>query len=371
MHRLAFLIFTVLACDVSLSQQPRIPDSNRFKAIEEFVSDEEAVRIEKLKFVLIADPYKRYTLDQHQVLWNNNILFTLPFKHTNSQPKPDEVNSQLKIDAFGLSSTMLVYKKHPQLSDKLMKKINGQFVGKSIGNDELYELVQDLKKELDAAWRRSPDKNFDSLILRAELSNHHSRVTNKPECWLLVEVSHAKRDSYDLFICDFVDKQFKLEEKRRARFSIDVESRPVRTALHPEFVENQFVSKNRSLEKNQNEATIIVHDDKLTIAEREAIFGFQLVDNTDRKFHQIESCTWPNVDNSRVLNVLSEASSLISDRVPKGSFLSFEELHLRIGSAANVFQRRFPNYQLIVTVDELKIGKSNYSRLTMNVALKQ
>lgn len=133
--------------------------------------------------------------------------------------------------------------------------------------------------------------------------------------------------------------------------------------------ESRFLRKNRELARDRNEVRVPVHDDRLTIAEREKKFGFKLIDEGRRrkKFYQIEDYSLPSVDDNRALRVLSEANDLFFERVPYGSYLSYEELHLRVGSVADVLSRKFPTYKLVVTIQASKVHSSDYSNLCLEV----
>jgi hypothetical protein len=365
MRHFMLMLLCFVSNDVLLSQQP--PRSIKFETVAELVADQEFVRNEKLKFYKSSDPNGRYTLGMHQLLWDENIKFSLPFKHRDSQRKADGVDDNFKIDAFGMSTTKLIHEKQPELATDLMRRIHGEVVGKSIDFAELFDLIRKLKRELDAEWARSTQKEFDALILRAGLTNHLSRVSNKDECWLLVEVFHTKRNSNDLFVCDYMDKLLRSRKRGSERYESVSNDALFYPSIHPMVQESRFLDKNRRPKKDRNVPQVTVHSDLLTISEREALIGFELIDNTERKFHQIEGCYWASIDDARALKAMSDASSLLSDRVPDGSYLSFDELHLRLGSVAIILQKRFPEYKLIVTIKEVKINNLDYSKLHLEV----
>lgn len=366
---LAIIVALFLNSEVLLSQQPRTSSNVKFETVEDFVSDQGLVRSEKLKFYKSSDPNSRYSLDMHQALWDNNIKIILPYRHVGPQQETRGVLASFKIDAFGLSTTNLMHEEHPELATDLMKKIRGEVVGKNIDYNDLYDLVLELKRELDAVWARSKNEEYDSLILRAGLTNHTSKVSNKRECWLLVEVFHAKRFSHDLFVRDFMDQVLRVKINIAERYKTNPMEGQTYTNLHPMVQESRFLEKNRRLQPNRNQAKVIVRDDLLTIAEREATFGFRVIDNTEKKYHQVEGSSWPDVDNRRASEALSYASELLSDRVPKGTYLSFEELHLCVGSVANNLQSRFPEYKLIITIKESKLNNAVYATLYLDVEL--
>lgn len=367
MRHLMFFIFVVLSNDTLLSQQPRTSPKVRFETVEEFVSDQETVRQEKQKFYEASDPHRRYTLGRHQSLWSNNIKLSLPFQHPDSQTNREGVVDNFTIDAFGMSTAEYIHERYPKLATDLMKKISREIVGKSITFDELYDLILKLKREVEEVWAHARDKEYDSVILRASLENYLSSMRNKRECWLLVEVFHARRNSHDLFISDFMDKLLRVKNKIPSHI-IEPMNVQVWPYSHPFVIESRFLEKKRKPpQRDRDNPQVTVHDDLLSIAEREVGFGFTVIDETDRRFHQIEGCSWPDKDSARALRALSEANDLLTKRVPDGSYLSFEELHLRLGSVAEVLRRKYPEYKLIFTIKDTKINEAVYSAIFMDI----
>ena len=367
MRQFLCLIFILLCNARLLSQQPKTSENVKFESVEDFILNPEAVREEKLKFYKTTDPSGRYSLEKHQLLWDKNIKLSLTYKPVDGQQKSNDSNVKLKIDAFGLSTTKLMHEQYPELATDLMRKVREEVVGESIDYDDLYELVLAVKKELDQVWARSKDKENDSLIFRAVLVNHHSRVSQKPECWLLVEVFHAKRHTNDLFVRDFMDDVLKGKMNLADILNKGRLEHLFFPGSHPMVEESRFLDKNRILNPNRIDVKVTVHDDKLTIAEREATLGFRLIDESERKYHQIEGCFWSDSDDRRALEALGEASGLLADRVPKGTYLSFDDLHLRLGSVAGVLQRKFPQYILIVTIKKKTINNRDYSSLYLEL----
>lgn len=362
--KLLLLIFVVLSDGALLSQQPT-SKTVEFETVEDFIADLDNVRNEKLKFYNSTDPNSRFPLSMHQSLWDKNIKLSLLYR---SERNAKGVDDLFVVDAFGLSTTRLMHEKYPELADEIMKRIRRDVVGKSIDYNDLYDVILALNRELNTIWARSGEKEYDSLIIRAGLANHFSRMSNKRECWLLVEVFHATPSAHDLFVRDVIDHALKAKKKVADRFKLDRSQGQCYPNSHPMVQESRFLEKNQKLKQNRNQVKVIVHNDRLTNAEREATFGFKLIDVKGRKFHQIEGCSFSSVDDRRTFEALSEASDLFLDRVPDGSYLSFEELHLRVGSVANVLQRRFPTYSLIVTIQENKINDVVYSNVHLEVA---
>ncbi len=343
MNRLAIALTIFLLHGVVTAQDQKT-SRPKFLTAEGFLSNADLVQNEKQKFVKELDPANRFSLDQHQRLWSNNIILKLPVSNSLSQPRTERIgdDAELKIDAFGLSTTGLIHRKHPTLAVELMKKVNREVVGKPIEYDELFDLVRVLKTQVDQAWARSHDKDNQSLTIRATLTSHRSRINSKYERWFLVEVFHTKNSEYDQFVNDFMENQ----QPKRIPFEV-VASEQLRLdsqffiAPHPKVLESLHIEKNQTRKKNRAEPSVTVHDDKLTLVERERVHDFELIDKTKRKTHQIEGCYWRSVDDRRAQRALEEARGLFSERVPLGASLTFEELHLRMGSVASVLQRSF------------------------------
>ena len=368
MRHLLLLIFILLGDGVLSSQQPGASKSFKLAEIEDFVSDPQAVRDEKVKFHKAIDPNAHYPLSKHQSLWDENVELRLSYRPITPQQKADSDEGKFTIDAFGLSVTGLMHDKYPELANDAMKRVRGEVIGKRLSYDDLYDLTLALDKELKTVWGKSGARE-DSLILRAALANHFSALSKKNECWFLIEVFHANSLSHDLFIRDVIDRAVRAELKGAERYKTDRLDGQFYTSSHPMVQESRFLRKNRELARDRNEVRVPVHDDRLTIAEREKKFGFKVIDEGRRrkKFYQIEDYSLPSVDDDRVLRVLSEANDLFFERGPCGSYLSFEELHLRAGSVADVLSRKFPAYKLVVTIQESKVHGSDYSNLCLEV----
>jgi hypothetical protein len=88
---------------------------------------------------------------------------------------------------------------------------------------------------------------------------------------------------------------------------------------------------------NRQTPNVIVHSDSLTNSEREEKYRFALVDTTKNPSHQIEGIFWDGYGvDLRKDRFYSEAASLFSQRIPNGTVASYDELHLRSGSVANI-----------------------------------
>jgi hypothetical protein len=366
MRNLTIFLGIVLSSQIAAAQE-KTPTPN---SVQEYLSDTEAIRNEKLKFYKKVDPFNRISFAMHELLWSKNIKLSLAYDPTKYQDKgvrdnqPNSVD-KFKIDEIAISTTVLIHEKDSDLATGFMKKYSDQFVGKPIDFDGLYGLVLDLNDEINAAWDQCANKQFDDLILRIELQNYFSKIRKRAECWLWVEVSHANAEPYDLFVRDEVKKLISRGEKGSSKpfERLEAQHMPV---SHPLVRVSNWTRKTRKLEIDREKVKVAVPDDHLSVGERESRFVFKLIDQTDRKRHQIEKCSW-SAGGLREQWVLSEATNLILDRMPYGSYLTFEEIHLRMGSVVNVLQRSFPDFKLSATIEDYEKNGIVFSGLKLNV----
>ncbi len=375
MRPIFYSVFIVVAAlqSICLAQQLRITKDRTYATVEEFLSDEEGVHKEKLKLLKLIDPRGRFTEEQHQKLWDKNVQLNLMVDTQTVRPKADasktdesKTDETLKIDAFGIGLSTSIHEKYPNLAAQLMKKYTGEVAGREITYGEIYDVIYSLKSELlDPTWARAGDKEYSALILRATVLKHHSQINKRNECWLLVDALHAKTSPYDLFVSDFIDEKIRLPGERVR--TEERESGEYYPPSHPMSLENQFFERTYRLKRNRTEPRVAVSDDGLTIPGRESTYGFKLINKTKQKAFQIEGCHWRGEVEPSVKPALGEVFTLIDDRVPNGTFLTLEELHLRTGSVANALQKKFPEYNLVVKIEEKRIENQVFASLCVEL----
>ncbi len=138
MRHLFLLLFALLGDGVLSSQQPGTSKNFKLAEIEDFVSDPDAVRDEKLKFHKAIDPNGRYPLSKHQSLWDDHVELRLSYRPITSQQKADSDKGKFTIDTFGLSNSGLMHEKYPDLANDIMKRVRSEVIGKRVGYDDLY-----------------------------------------------------------------------------------------------------------------------------------------------------------------------------------------------------------------------------------------
>lgn len=310
----------------------------------------------------LFDPKTVLAADDHERLWKANI--ELAFRC--------EVDNKIKLDQFGMAGTSLFNQFNPNACAEFMKLVNEEIIGLVLAREELVEMLLKLKTNADKDWEKKRHKDFPSLIFRAELVKAHARVQSidavaKPgnQTWLLINVFPCEHRPEDLVVA-----YYRSRIKNESRGSID--SRDSRTYIqykppHPKYTGEYEMPK---LKPNRQQPLVSVADDGLSRRERELEFGFIFTDRTGFVSHQIEGVTTVgDVDqlDPRIRVFLEHVDSHIKDRLPNGSQVSPNELHLRIGSVAKALSEKFPNYSMDVSISEHPVGDMKYSRITIGV----
>ncbi len=104
MRHLFLLLFVLAGDGVLWSQQPGNPKNVKLAEIEDFVSNPQAVRDEKVKFHKALDPNGHYPLSKHQSLWDDHVELRLSYRPNTSQQKAESDERKFTIEAFGLST---------------------------------------------------------------------------------------------------------------------------------------------------------------------------------------------------------------------------------------------------------------------------
>lgn len=384
-----FLVFRSTVLYVLLSSvgaaQPvpengrRISFQGQSLSIGEYVTNQDAISEYKSKRLKHLDPGELLTREQHQNLWKNHIelrIDSVRLKATETAGGKFETTISLKagdrvrLDRFGMGATALISETLPSLCAEVTELVNDEVVGVGLDSGEFESVLIKIKKSVDEKWARSKQSDYPKVVFRAELVDQFSVIRKKPEWWLLIDVYHAGEFEGDLVEADFRSLY------SRAMFGKVNSADPLtflnRALPHPQVEETLHSMLNpEKLQPNRQDPTVIVHDDRLTLQEREKSLGFKVVDTTNRKRHQIEG--FSRVDHPgelRLQRAIDESLDLFFDRIPRGSSLTFEELHLRIGSVAKVLGRTLPDCQLVVTILDNKVGDTNYSKIKIDAQFR-
>lgn len=348
---LALLLST--ECFAQVQSKKTKPQEDRARLRATGSKSEERKQIaQRLK---ILDKLSLLADDKHETLWKKNIILAIK----------NDGDARCEIDAIGIASTAIVRERRPTMCVELMKLANEEVVGRNLDYPALAELLLSLKNRVDIVWEKTQSKDFPEVIFRAELVNHFSTIRKANETWLLVDVHHVDKLPSDLMVSDLINRTGQLNSE-------DPRSHIVYDPPHPRAEESlHFYTNLPPLEPERRKATVTVVDDGLTNRQREAEFGFNFTDSTDFNTHQIESVGWTGIDrDERTDWCLGQASMLILDRLPCGSRVSDDELHLRLGSVTKVLNSRFPEYWLEIVVREYKCGKRVYSSIVFDLIRK-
>ncbi|MFO0943735.1 MAG: hypothetical protein U0930_23615 [Pirellulales bacterium] len=356
----------------------RISFRGRNLTVDEYVSNSEAISAFKSSRLKQLDPRRFFSEEQHQNLWKNNIELRLDI----GRPKATEMvvdkkvdvdlktMDKVRLDRFGMGATALISNSMPTLCAEVMELVNEEAVGVGLDSEKFELFLLKLKEFVDKKWVRLRPSDFPKVVFRAELVDHFSVIRKKPEQWFLIDAYHVGEYEGDLVEADFRSLYSKVVFGQVN--SADPLTFLNRALPHPQ-VEETFhsLSNPKKLLPNRQDPKVIVHDDRLTLQEREKSLGFKVIDSTNRKRHQIEGFSFESdVKVPRLERAIEEALDLVLDRIPSGSSLTFEELHLRIGSVANVLGRTLPDCQLVVTILDNKVGDTNYSMIKIDAQFR-
>lgn len=377
---LLYVLFSSVGLAQVLPQgDRRIAFQGRNLSIDEYVRNLDALSAFRSKRLKELDPGSLLSRDQHENLWKNNIELRISSVRLkaidtaggkNGTATAAKTVNTVSLDRFGMGATVLISDSMPTICAEVTETVNDVVVGVELDFATLDEVLIKIKKTVDQKWARSKPSDYPKVVFRAELVDHFSVIRKKPERWLLIDAYHVDEFEGDLVQADF--RNFHLGVRSGKVNSADPRTFLNRALPHPQVEEVMHSMLNpEKLLPNRQDPKVIVHDDRLTLQERERTLGFKVVDKTGRKLHQIEGFT--NVDRRselRLQRAIDEAVLLIYDRIPRGSSLTFEELHLRIGSVANVMGRTLPDCQLVVTVLDKEVGDTNYSMIKIDAQFR-
>ncbi len=373
---LYIFLSSVAAAQLTAQGDRKISFEGRSLSIDEYLSNADAVTSLKKKRVKQLDPRAFLSQEKHENLWKNNIELQIdfdPLKTSDTSGNKKGVNStktgeKVRLDRIGMGATALISDSLPTICAEVMELTNEEVVGVGLDSEALESLLLKLKKLVDEKWARTAPAEYPKLLFRAELVDHLSVIRKKHERWLLIDAYHVGELTGSLVESDFRNNQMRVVSGRVD--SSDPRTYLARSLPHP-AVEESFHSMANppKLLPNRADPKVIVHDDGLTAREREKSRGFRVVDTTSRNRHQIEGfSTADRANEPRLQRAIDEALDLLLDRIPRGSELSFEEFHLRIGSVANVMGRTLPDCQLVVTISDKKVGDQTYSLIEIDAS---
>lgn len=374
-------LLCIFLSSLGMAQQPerdrKISSEVKSLSIDKYITDVDAISAFKSKRLKQLDPRAFLSREQHENLWENNIELQMvfdPLKASDTAGGEKDVRSssktsdRVRLDRIGMGATALISESLPTLCAEVMELTNEEVVGVGLDSEALESLLLKLKKLVDEKWVRSAPAEYPKLLFRAELVDHFSVIRKKHERWLLIDAYHVGEFEGDLVEAHFRNKQMRVVSGRVD--SSDPRTYLTRSLPHPAVEESFHTMANPpKLLPNRADPKVIVHDDGLTSREREKSRGFSVVDTTSRNRHQIEGfSTADRANEPRLQRAIDEALDLLLDRIPRGSELSFEEFHLRIGSVANVMGRTLPDCQLVVTISDKKVGDKNYSLIKIDAS---
>ncbi len=372
---LYIFLSSVAAAQLTAQGDRKISFEGRSLSIDEHLSNADAVSSLKKKRVKQLDPRAFLSQEKHENLWKNNIELQIHFDSLKTSDAAgnkkgaldsSKTGEKVRLDRIGMGATALISDSLPTLCAEVMELTNEEVVGVGLDSEALESLLLKLKKSVDEKWARTAPAEYPKLLFRAELVDHLSVIRKKPERWLLIDAYHIGEFEGDLLQADFRNFHLGFGTVNSA----DPRTFLNRALPHPQVEEVMHSMLNpEKLLPNRQDPKVIVHDDGLTAREREKSLGFRVVDTTGRDRHQIEGFSAADRSCEPLLQrALDEALDLLRDRIPKGSELSFEEFHLRIGSIANVMGRTLPYCQLVVTISDEKVGDQTYSLIKIDAS---
>jgi hypothetical protein len=357
----ALNVFGLFALNVFGQSETKITFQGKMMTVSEYVSNPAAFKQWRDKWLGMTDPKTRLSPAEHEKLWGENIVISMRFA-------PEKI----RLDAFGMGATPAIHKSLPRLCESMMETVNDEVIHNALEYKEIVSLLLKLKSRVDAEFRKKSKRDeFVPTVFRCELSQQTSSIRNTAECWLVIDVYPATKKVEGLLEADF--KSIHLNGHIDGVIPNDLGTTITFVEPDPRIKESKLWWKNLPpLKPNRQEPRVVVHDDGLSRQERESQNGFSFADNTGLKSHQVEGVGWGGSQlDERTEDALSTAASLISDRLPKGSVVSPDELHLRVGKAANVLSRRFPKHILDIKVELRPFGDKNFSEIRLELTARE
>lgn len=310
-------------------------------------------RAERLKAL---DTHSRLSKAEHELLWERNITVAIYSK-----------DDSLKIDAFGIAVTTFVDKHKPSMCAAIMQLVNDEVAGQHHEFSKLPELLLSIKDRVDKEWKKVNRSDFPDVLFRAELIDRPHDVGATKATWLLIDVHQCYSSHEDLTDSDL--KSSLLRDFRGQVNPKDPDTQIVYKSPHPNYLAAAaFWGNIPALSPDRNQVLVNVVNDGFDRGARESAFGFKVQDLTKLSSHQIEGVYADRFAerDSRTQEFLVEAFQLFHDRMPDGTVLTADDLHLRVGSVAKVLHTKFRDISLVVTIVESKMGDRIYSKLEID-----